>query len=80
MDAPGLILAVVIAVLAIQARVSWRLMRSPMYEGRQKWLQLGLIWAVPILGAVFVHMMMRVEGEPPYRPEKGYTEPGGNGG
>ena len=67
MDTAGLILAIAIVILTIQARVSWRLMRSPMYERRQRWLQLGLIWAVPILGAVIVHMVMRVEAQPASR-------------
>lgn len=30
------------------------LVRSPRYERRQKWLQCGLIWLLPVFGAILV--------------------------
>ena len=80
MDSAGAILAIIVVVTAVQLRVTWRLLRSSMYEWPQKRLQLALIWLVPVLGAIVVHTMMRVEGQPPYKPEKGYTDPGAGDG
>jgi hypothetical protein len=80
MDRAGAIMAILVAVAAIQLRVSWRLLRSPIYEPRQKWAQLALIWLIPLLGAIVVYTMMRVEGQPPPKPEKGYTDPGPGAG
>ncbi len=65
-------------VVAYQLWVSVQLFRAPQFECLQKWLQLALIWLIPILGAVVVQSMMWSEGRPPYKPEKGYTEPGDN--
>lgn len=65
-----------VAICAFQFWVSVRLLRSSLYESNQKWLQLGLIWLIPIVGAVVVQSMMSSEGKPRYKPEKGYTEPG----
>lgn len=66
--------AVVIALY--QLWVSVWLLRSTLYERRQKGFQLVVVWLVPIVGAVIVHSMMRSDGKPRYTPEKGYTEPG----
>lgn len=30
------------------------LVRSPRYERRQKWMQCGLIWLLPVIGAILV--------------------------
>ena len=66
------------ALVAYQIWVSILVVRSPLYEARQKWLQFLGIWLAPLIGAVVAHSMMRVEGAPPYKPEPGWTEPGEN--
>lgn len=72
------LLAVLIAVLGYQLWVSTLVMRSPMYEPKQKALQLMGIWLIPIVGAVVAHSVLRTEGRPPCKPEKEWTEPGDN--
>jgi hypothetical protein len=64
------------AIAVYQFWVSVQLVRSLLYGPAQKWLQLALIWLVPVLGAIVVQAMMWSEGRPPYKPEQGYTEPG----
>jgi hypothetical protein len=65
-----------VTIALYQLWVSVQLLRSSLYEPRQKGFQLVVVWLTPIVGAVIVHSMMRSEGKPPYTPEKGYTEPG----
>jgi len=77
MERTELVLAFGAATVALyQVWVSVQLLRSTLYEPKQKGLQLLLVWLIPIIGAVIVHSLMRSEGKPPYTPEKGYTEPG----
>jgi hypothetical protein len=63
-------------IVAYQIWVTLQLARSSLYEPNQKWLQSVLIWLIPVLGAIVVQVMMWSDGRPPYKPEKGYTEPG----
>jgi hypothetical protein len=74
------LIGLIALITAYQLWISLRLARAPQYEARQKWLQIALIWAIPVLGCIVVQAMMWQEGRPPRKPEKGYTEPGGNGG
>jgi hypothetical protein len=76
MTSTELIVTLGLLSAAYQVCVSIQLVSSTLHESKQKALQLALIWLVPMLGAVVVHAMMRTEGKPPYKPEKGYTEPG----
>jgi len=76
MEHTDIIIGAVVVICAYQLWVSAQLLRSSLYEPTHKWFQLGLIWLVPIVGAVVVQSMMRSEGKPRYKPEKGYTEPG----
>ena len=72
------LLAIVGVVAAYQLWVSVLVLRASMYEPRQKWLQFIGIWLAPVIGAVVVQSMLRTEGTTPYKPEKGWTEPGDN--
>ncbi len=76
MERIDVIIGAVVVICAYQLWVSALLVRSSLYEATQKWFQLALIWLAPIVGAVIVQSMMRSEGKPRYKPEKGYTEPG----
>jgi len=71
------VIIVAVALIAVyQLWVSVELVRSALYEPVQRWLQLAVIWFIPVVGAVVVQSMMRSEGKSPFKPEKGYTEPG----
>ena len=72
------ILGIIAAAAAWQVWVSVAVVRAGHLERRQKLLQLGLIWLLPIIGAVAVYSMLRAEGKSPYIPERGYTVPGDN--
>jgi tellurite resistance protein TehA-like permease len=77
MERTQIVLAVgAIAAVLFQVWVSVQLLRSTLYEPSQKRLQMLVVWLIPVIGAVIVQSMMRSDGKPPYRPEKGYTEPG----
>lgn len=78
MEHDKLLLGFAVAVAAYQIWVSVQLFRASQYELRQKWLQLGLIWLIPVFGAIVVQSVLWSEGRPPYKPEPGYTEPGDN--
>ena len=71
--------AVGIAIVISSLWVSMHVVAARHLERWQKWLQLCLIWLVPLFGAVVVESMLRSEGQPPYIPEKGYTEPNDSG-
>jgi len=71
-----LILGIASAIVAYQLWVSAQLFRSSLYESSHKGLQLVLIWLIPVVGAAVVQAMMWSDGRSPYKPEKGYTEPG----
>jgi hypothetical protein len=75
-DAAAAALSAIFLVIALQLWVSIYVARSTLYERRQKQLQIALVWLLPVIGAVIVCSMMKAEGRPPYKPEKGYTEPG----
>jgi hypothetical protein len=66
------------ATVAYQLWVSRLVVLAEMYESKQKWRQIAVIWVIPIVGAVVVHAVLRTEGKPPYKPEKEWTEPGDN--
>ena len=79
MGSSEVILGIAVLIAAFQLWVSVQLFRASHYEPLQKWLQLLLIWLIPLLGAIVVQSMMRSEGRPPYVPEKGYTTPNDSG-
>lgn len=68
----------VAAYVAYQLWVSVQVLRAAQYERHQRWLQLGLIWFIPLFGAIFVQSMLWSDGRAPYKPEPGYTEPRDN--
>jgi hypothetical protein len=76
MDAAGAALSAIALLASLQLWVSIHVARSSLYERRQKQLQIALIWPLPVIGAVIVCSMMKTDGRSPYKPEKGYTEPG----
>lgn len=43
-----------VLLFALNAFATLSLYRSPLYDARQKWPQLFLIWLLPVLGAVLV--------------------------
>lgn len=49
-----LLLVAVILVFTLNAYATLSLYRSPLYDARQKWPQLFLIWLLPVLGAILV--------------------------
>lgn len=51
----GLLCLLVIANVAVSAAV----LRSPLYESRQKSLQLLLIWFLPVLGSLLAWFVLR---------------------
>jgi len=72
------LLVVLGAIVGYQLWVSILVLRAPMYEPKQKWLQLVGIWLFPIFGAVVAHSLLQTEGKPLYKPDKNWTEPGDN--
>jgi hypothetical protein len=57
-------LAIVSMVVAYQLWVSILVIRTSMYEPRQKWLQLIGIWLAPVIGAVVAYSMLGTKGKP----------------
>ena len=76
MTGTELLFAAGILIVGYQLWVSVQLLRYALYDRTQKGLQLVLVWLIPIIGAALVQAMMKSEGKPPYKPEKGYTQPG----
>jgi len=75
MESTAVGIGAVVVIALYQIWVTFQIIRSAIYEPPQKWLQVALIWLIPLIGAVVAHSMLRSEGKPPYKPEKGYTEP-----
>jgi len=48
------LLAVTVLVAAINLKASLVLARSTCYSQGQKWVQLGFVWLVPVVGAILV--------------------------
>lgn len=71
--------AVGIATVISSLWVSMHVVVAQHLERGQKFLQLCLVWLIPVFGAIVVESMLRSEGRPPYGPEKGYTEPNDSG-
>lgn len=46
------------ATLAFQIWVTWRLLRTPIYDGSQKRAQTKLIWLLPLVGAAIVFSVL----------------------
>lgn len=78
MQVPNVLIGIGLAIIAYNGWVSIRLVRSDNFEKSQKRRQLLLIWILPVLGAVAVQSFMWADGRPPFKHEKGYTEPGAN--
>jgi len=53
--------------------VTLLLFRAEEYETHQKWLQFCLIWLVPVLGSVIVHIMLWANRTPPRKEDKDFT-------
>ena len=47
------------AVLAYQAFVSLLLWQCRFFESKQRWMQLALIWFLPVLGALVCHAVVQ---------------------
>jgi hypothetical protein len=68
-----------IAIVIFSLWVSMHVVAAKHLERTQKFLQLCLVWFVPVFGPIVVESMLRSEGQPAYIPEKGYTEPNDSG-
>jgi ABC-type nickel/cobalt efflux system permease component RcnA len=66
-----LLLALGIAVNACATAV---LVRSPRYDLWQKWMQFGIIWLLPAVGAFLVWSMARDTGSRPVATSHGNDE------
>jgi hypothetical protein len=60
----GVIVLVVALALALNTLVSIVVLRSRDTTAVQKALQLGLVWLVPVAGAVLVLLVYRADAEP----------------
>lgn len=45
-------------MVAYQIHISRRVSRSPYYSGQQRWLQLIMVWTLPIVGAALCQTML----------------------
>ena len=61
---PAPVLLCLLAALALyQLYVSVRVLASGLYSGAQKGMQLGLIWLLPMLGALLCHLLLAADAE-----------------
>lgn len=71
MDRPHIVGALILLViLAFQARTTFRVWRSGLFDRAQKSAQTKLIWLLPLIGAVLVQSVLededrRDKGPPP---------------
>ncbi|WP_018607306.1 hypothetical protein [Uliginosibacterium gangwonense] len=62
----GFMLVLVLLVLGFQLFVSWRLLASTELTTTQKVAQICLIWLLPLLGALVIHLFLRnLNGQAP---------------
>lgn len=80
MSAQTIVIAVGVFCLAYQVYVTSAILRKQHFERSQKAFQIALVWLIPLIGALLIYSFLRADGKAPYKPEKGYTEPSGNGG
>ena len=66
-------ITILAVVLLYQLFVSIFVMRSIEYSRFQKYLQLSLVWLLPLLGAVIAHIFMWNHRTPPQKPDKDFT-------
>ena len=68
----ALVLAVlVLALVCINAFVSWRVAKSALFERPQVIRQVVLVWLVPIVGALLVGLFLRNEEHVSATPRSG---------
>lgn len=73
--------SLVIALVAYQAYVTLRVIRSTAYTTTQKSLQISLIWLLPLVGAAVVHSVFAIDSKGPSMPDKDFTpQPPNDGG
>lgn len=58
---PTLLVSALLLVFILNVYATLRLYRSPLYEARQKTPQFGMIWLLPVMGALLV---IHFTGEP----------------
>jgi hypothetical protein len=73
--------AVAIVIVAFQLFVTVRLLRFDGYTGAQKFVQVLLVWLIPLVGALIVHSVMaftlrRPRGDTRFIPDRGGNPPG----
>lgn len=55
----SMVLVFLLAAVAFQLWVSYRVVRSKSFEREQKSAQLGFIWMLPALGAIITFLVLR---------------------
>lgn len=60
----GVLLGSLGLLVIANAWVSWRVTRTSVFDRRQKRMQVALVWLVPLLGLLFMWLVLRsTEGE-----------------
>lgn len=67
----GILATALVAIIAFQSWLTYRVFRSNVFERKQKVLQAQLIWLVPIIGAGLVFTVLQEEE----RAQSGKTPP-----
>jgi len=67
----GILATALVAIIAFQSWLTYRVFRSNVFERKQKVLQAQLIWLVPIIGAGLVFTVLQEEE----RAQNGKTPP-----
>jgi hypothetical protein len=62
---------ILVFVLAFQARTTFRVWRSRLFDRSQKVAQSQLIWLLPLIGAVIVSSVLEDEAKRDERPPPG---------
>jgi len=75
-----LIAAVVVVCLAYQAYVTMRVIAYPNSTGFQQVLQIGLVWFLPVVGALIVHAFFKLDTSPPRSRDPAFTPESGHDG
>jgi len=76
LSSPQIFIAIAISAVSYQAFVTVRLFRFDGYSAGQKLAQSFLIWLLPVLGAWFVHFVIRTTEKPLPVPDRNFIPQG----
>ncbi len=62
---------------AYQLYVTMLVLASASYSGRQKLMQLALVWFIPVVGGLFCHIFLVSDSTTPHKDEA-FTRDGGD--